>query len=116
MKTLYCPNLKKMPASSLFDALSDPVRLEIVRNLLREDEVSCGECKVGGVKSSAARTAGKPALAKSTMSHHFKVLRDAGLITRREVGKVHYLSLRVDEIEARMPGLLDLLRELNRPL
>jgi DNA-binding transcriptional ArsR family regulator len=102
MKGSYCPNLKKMPLSVLFYALSDPVRIEIIQILLEQDEISCGKCK--------------SSLSKSTMSHHFKVLREAGLIQRREEGKVHFISLRKEEIEARLPGFLDLLRQPIGPL
>ena len=101
MKKDYCPNLKKMPLSSIFDALSDPARVEILLMLLDGNESSCGECK--------------STLSKSTMSHHFKVLREAGLIQRREEGKVHYLSLRVEEIEARVPGFLKMLKIVKEP-
>ncbi len=101
MKRAYAPNLKKMPLSSIFYALSDPARLEIVRALMSDSEVSCGQCR--------------STLSKSTMSHHFKVLREAGLIQRREEGKVHYISLREDEIESRLPGLLNLLKKSPLP-
>jgi DNA-binding transcriptional ArsR family regulator len=93
---------KKLPISSVFYALSDPARIEIVLNLLREKELSCGQCK--------------SELSKSTMSHHFKVLREAGLIQKREDGKVHYISLCVNEIEERIPGLLKVLKTLKNPL
>lgn len=99
MKKNYSPNLKKMPLSVIFDALSDPARIEILKLLIQEKEISCGECQSG--------------LSKSTMSHHFKVLREAGLIKRREEGKVHYISLRKKEIEERVPGLLKMLRMVN---
>lgn len=102
MKSSYSPNLKKMPLSSIFYALSDPARLEIIRMLLEEDETSCGQCKT--------------ALSKSTMSHHFKVLREAGLIQRREEGKVHFISLREEELESRLPGFVELLRKCKGPL
>ena len=90
-----------MPLSSIFDALSDPARLEIIQYLIENDELSCGACKT--------------TLSKSTMSHHFKVLREAGLIQRREEGKIHFISIRVKEIEGRLPGFLDLLRSMKGP-
>ena len=40
------------------------------------------------------------------MSHHFRVLRDAGLVQTRNVGTTHMNSLRGDVLEARFPGLL----------
>ena len=93
MRKGYIPNLSKMPLSAIFYALSDPARLQIVRQLLEDDEVCCGDfkCKV----------------AKSTMSHHFKVLRESGLIQKREKGTQQLNSLRRKEIESRCPGLLE---------
>jgi DNA-binding transcriptional ArsR family regulator len=102
MKTPYCPSLKKIPLSSIFYALSDPIRLEIIQALLEQDEISCGACK--------------SPLSKSTMSHHFKVLRESGLIEKRSEGKVHYLSLRRIEIESRLPGLLIALTKTKGPI
>ncbi len=102
MKNTYFPNLKKMPLSSLFYALSDPVRIEIVLMLLEEDERSCGECARGS-------------LSKSTMSHHFKVLTQAGFLERRKDGKFHTISLREEELEDRAPGILTLLKRAKGP-
>jgi DNA-binding transcriptional ArsR family regulator len=102
MKTTYCPNLKKMPLSTIFNALSDPVRMQIIISLLEEEEISCGQCK-------------DHLLSKSTMSHHFKVLREAGLIQRREEGKTHFISLRLEELESRLPGFLDILKQVRKP-
>jgi len=86
------PNLKKVQLSLIFNALSDPIRLSVVQALAEKDELSCGKCK--------------SSLSKSTMSHHFKVLREVGLIQKRSVGKVHFISLRRRDIDERVPGLL----------
>lgn len=102
MQKNYCPNLKKMPLSAIFDAFSDPARIEIILVLLRQEETSCGECNKG-------------VLSKSTMSHHFRVLQEAGIIQRREEGKIHYLSVRSDEMEARLPGFIEILKKLKGP-
>ena len=102
MKSRTYPSLKKIPVSVIFDALSDPVRLEIFCALLEQDEISCGKCK--------------STLSKSTMSHHFKVLTQAGLIQRREEGTIHFLSVRKEEVDRRLPGLLALLRQMKGPL
>lgn len=74
-------------------ALSDPVRLEIVRSLAQVAEASCGELDGGRPKSS--------------MSHHFRVLRDAGLVCTYGVGTTHINSLRRQEMDSRFPGLLE---------
>lgn len=73
-------------------ALSDPVRLEIVRYLANTQEATCGELDGGRPKSS--------------MSHHFRVLRDAGLVQTRNIGTTHMNSLRAGELDQRFPGLL----------
>src|SRR5476649_1252400 len=73
-------------------ALSDPVRLEIVRCLADVAEASCGELDGGRPKSS--------------VSHHFRVLRDAGLVHTRNVGTTHMNSLRTDIMDSRFPGLV----------
>ena len=46
-------------------------------------------------------------MTKSTRSHHFKVLREAGLIEQEIVGRTKMTSLRRDDLDARFPGLLD---------
>ncbi|MFO7705812.1 MAG: helix-turn-helix domain-containing protein [Halopseudomonas sp.] len=74
-------------------ALSDPVRLEIVRQLASVPQASCGQLDGGRPKSS--------------MSHHFRVLRDAGLVMTQGVGTTHMNSLRRTELDGRFPGLLD---------
>lgn len=76
----------------VFTALSDPVRIGIVVKLYRDGECSCAELD-----------AGRP---KSTMSHHFKVLRSAGLVETRNVGVTHMNRLRRKAIDAAYPGLL----------
>ena len=91
---------KHPPASDLIlervlYALSDPVRLEIVQRLAEVSEASCGELDGGRPKSS--------------MSHHFRVLRDAGLVMTKSVGTTHMNSLRRSDLDARFPGLLDAL-------
>jgi DNA-binding transcriptional ArsR family regulator len=77
----------------IFNALSDPVRLDIVRHLARVTEATCGELDGGRPKSS--------------MSHHFRILRDAGLVQTRVAGTVHQNTLRLDELESRFPGLME---------
>lgn len=101
LKDSSVPSLKKIALSSVFNALSDPARLEIIQILLVHEEITCGQCK--------------STLSKSTMSHHFKVLREAGLIQRREEGKVHYISLRREDIEIRLPGFLDWVGRMAGP-
>jgi DNA-binding transcriptional ArsR family regulator len=44
---------------------------------------------------------------KSTCTHHFKVLREAGVIQQRQEGTSRLNTLRRDDLEARFPGLLE---------
>jgi DNA-binding transcriptional ArsR family regulator len=74
-------------------ALSDPARLEIVRRLAAGDEPSCGTFDLG--------------LSKATLSHHFGVLRESGVVRVRPEGRKRLLSLRMDDLNARFPGLMD---------
>lgn len=74
-------------------ALSDPVRLEIVLKLARAGEIACGCFGL--------------AMPKSTLSHHFKVLRTAGVVATRKEGKEWVNTLRKEDLDARFPGVLD---------
>jgi len=77
-------------------ALGDPLRLRIVGQLAAADAaISCGDLQV--VKE----------VAKSTGSHQFKVLREAGLIRMVPQGRRVMVSLRRNDLEARFPGLLE---------
>jgi DNA-binding transcriptional ArsR family regulator len=93
MRALKHPLPAEFSLERLLYALSDPVRLEIVRYLANVPQASCGELDGGRPKSSA--------------SHHFRVLRDAGLVHTRNVGTTHMNSLRAEELDQRFPGLLN---------
>ncbi|MFC6645578.1 ArsR/SmtB family transcription factor [Granulicella cerasi] len=73
-------------------ALADPVRLEIVRQLHLEGEKACGTFALDRAKSS--------------LSHHFSVLRQTGIIQGETQGTVIMNRLRSKELDARFPGLL----------
>lgn len=73
-------------------ALSDSIRLDIVRKLAGVESATCGELD-----------GGRP---KSTVSHHFKVLRESGLVKTETTGTQHINRLRQSDIESRFPGLL----------
>ncbi|MCK1786788.1 helix-turn-helix domain-containing protein [Pseudomonas sp. TNT11] len=92
MRAFKHPAQQDLTLERVLYALSDSVRLEIVRCLAGVPEATCGELDGGRPKSS--------------MSHHFRVLRDAGLVHTRSVGTTHLNSLRADVLEARFPGLL----------
>ena len=87
------PGLEELELAAVLHALSDPVRLRIVVGLARHDDVSCGSFDLP--------------VTKSTCTHHFKVLREAGVIRQRQAGTARLNSLRREELDARFPGLLD---------
>jgi DNA-binding transcriptional ArsR family regulator len=95
MRPLLHPELSAIPLAAVLHALADPVRLALVRNLDREGEMNCT------ASSGALR------LPKSTLSNHYRVLREAGLVRTRLEGKQAVNRLRREELEARFPGLLD---------
>jgi DNA-binding transcriptional ArsR family regulator len=90
------PDLGEIEIATVLQALSDPVRLEIVRQL--------GACGKGG-----ELTCGELVLpvSKSTGSHHLKALSQAGLIAERAEGTRKHLCLRRAELDERFPGLID---------
>ncbi len=92
MRPFKHPDIDAVSLEHLLHALSDPVRMGIVRHLADEGEASCN-----------ALDGGRP---KSSMSHHFRVLREAGLVWTRNDGVVHMNSLRRKELDKRFPGLL----------
>jgi DNA-binding transcriptional ArsR family regulator len=91
------PARDELDLAAVLHALSDPVRLEIVAGLASGDERTCGSFDV--------------AVTKSTCTHHFRVLREAGLIRQRQQGTMRLNSLRRDDLEARFPGLLGTILE-----
>ena len=92
--SLYHPPREDLELSAVLHALSDPQRLRIVRELSRDPEPRpCGSFLLD--------------VSKSTKTHHFRVLREAGLVAQREVGTSKLTSLRREDLDERFPGLLD---------
>lgn len=92
MRTLIHPNRSDIQLTAVLYALSDPIRLSIIKNLAKNQELTCGAFDI--------------TIAKSTLSHHFKVLREAGVIEIRLEGRQRFISLRISDLDARFPGLL----------
>lgn len=92
-KTLPQPDLREIPVDQVLRALGEPVRLDIVRSLARSEHPM--NCSAFGLTVS-----------KSTSTHHFKVLRESGIITQYDKGTARYSELRGAELEQRFPGLL----------
>ena len=92
--TLYHPQTDELELASVLHALSDPQRLGIVRELSgAHDPQPCGAFDVN--------------VSKSTCTHHFRVLREAGVIEQEVLGTSRLNSLRRDDLDERFPGLLD---------
>ena len=90
------PDLADIEVLDVLQALSDPVRLEMVRQLAScpvQDGLQCGQMKLP-VKKAAA-------------SHHIKVLWEAGIVSSEKQGVYKIITLRRDELDERFPGLLD---------
>lgn len=81
-------------------ALSEPLRLTIIRKLMLESDDYDHPCGWFGL--------GRP---KSTLTHHFRALRDAGLIRQRQYGPERRSRLRTEDLDERFPGLLQLVRD-----
>ena len=78
-------------------ALADPHRLAAVRFVARHGESWCMQ---------VIQEAGLP-MTKPTFSHHLRILREAGIITKRIQGTKGYMSLRKADLDSRFPGLID---------
>ncbi len=97
MRFTYHPPSDTLNLAAVLFALSDPIRLHIVRRLDRRAEQAC---------NVFSEVAGAPPIPKSTLTHHFKVLRECGLIAIRNHGTQRLMSLRRPDLDQRFPGLL----------
>jgi DNA-binding transcriptional ArsR family regulator len=93
--TLHHPDRDQIHLANVLTALGNPLRLTVVRVLANGGEYACGAILKG--------------ISKSTLTHHWRVLRDSGVIRQRPCGRENLLSLRRDDLDARFPGLLDAL-------
>src|SRR4051794_37276256 len=87
------PTVEALELPAVLHALSDPIRLQIVRDLSERGACNCGTFAVP--------------VAKSTLSHHLRVLREAGLTLTEPTGTQRVVSLRRSDLDGRFPGLLD---------
>jgi DNA-binding transcriptional ArsR family regulator len=91
---LMHPTRQELQIADVLHALSDPQRLSVVRSLAGDPMPRrCGSFDLD--------------ITKSTLTHHFRVLREAGIIEQHEEGTARLNSLRRDDLDARFPGLLD---------
>jgi len=101
MRQIKHPTIEQVELTDIMYALSDPTRLEIVMRLANAGKkLTCGELDLNRPKSS--------------MSHHFKILRGAGLVLTLIEGTEHMNSLRIEEIEQKFPGVLSSVIKVQR--
>lgn len=103
MKVYEHPEISEITLPVVMQALSDPCRIAIVRELLVQGRaLACNEVPLD--------------ISKATRSHHFEVLRGAGLIHTEAEGTKCMTTLRRDDIENRFPGLLGLVSAVEEPV
>ncbi|PJJ73401.1 DNA-binding transcriptional ArsR family regulator [Diaminobutyricimonas aerilata] len=101
MRTFEHPHVDDLTIGAVLAALADPYRRQVVRQLADEaDELTCSQFDL--------------AVGKSTRTHHFRVLREAGIIRQHYEGTTIHNALRADDVGSRFPGLLDSVIEAER--
>ena len=86
------PKKADLQLTAVLYALSDETRLQIVQSLAATDDIACSYFDIH--------------MPKSSLSHHFKVLRTSGVITTRKEGTSRINKLRREDLEERFPGVL----------
>jgi DNA-binding transcriptional ArsR family regulator len=97
MRPLFHPSVEDITLEGILHALADPVRVAIYAELVRSE---CSQNCSSFLKFS------EKAIPKSTLSQHFKALREAGLIRGERRGVEMQNTSRCAEIEKRFPGLI----------
>ncbi|MEV4760774.1 helix-turn-helix domain-containing protein [Micromonospora sp. NPDC049559] len=92
------PSREQLNLPDVLEALANPLRLRVVARLAAEGErvlslPSCGELL--------------PEVSKSTASHHWRILRESGVVDQQRDGRYVRSRLRREDLDARFPGLLD---------
>ena len=93
------PGRDNIRLEQVFGALNEPLRMGVVRKLLLESPGTARPCGWFGID--------RP---KSTLTHHFRILREAGVTRQRQFGLERRSEVRIADLDARFPGLLDLVR------
>ena len=99
-RELHHPERDQIELSAVLEAPSEPIRREIVAQLLGQGESPC--------------QAFDDKAPKSNVSYHLARLREAGVTRTRLVGPYRMISVRVDDLAVRFPGLLDSIMAASR--
>lgn len=99
LREIHHPAASELDLPLILRTVGDPLRLAIVRELSDGKEKPCNRLQ---------DALGLPA---STCSYHLRLLREAGLTRTRAEGTERFTSLRRDDLDARFPGLVDVLLE-----
>jgi DNA-binding transcriptional ArsR family regulator len=99
LREIHHPAASELDLANILRTVGDPLRLAIVRELSGGDEKPCNQLQ---------EALGLPA---STCSYHLRLLREAGVTRTRAEGTERFTSLRRDDLDARFPGLVDVLLE-----
>lgn len=91
-KPIFHPTTDQIELTSVLEALSDPIRRDIVLGLFEDGEQNCSAFT--GIST------------KTNLTYHYVRLREAGLTRTRVAGAQRLITLRSDDIESRFPGLL----------
>ena len=91
------PAAEELQLPRILAALAEPNRLATVQYVARSGESCCSE-----VMQQAGLV-----MTKSTFSHHLRILREAGILTKRIQGTKGFTKLRKDDLDRRFPGLID---------
>ena len=94
MRELPHPETEDIELPAVMHALADPIRLELIRMLADDEEWDCGSLDE------------HLTIHKSTVSHHYRVLREAGVTRTRVDGRFRYIHLNREALDERFPGLL----------
>lgn len=92
------PAATEIELATVLRTCGDPIRLAMIRTLAD-----------GGAEMRASDVQGAVGLPTSTCSYHLKLLREAGVTRTRPAGAERWITLRRDDLDARFPGLVDLL-------
>lgn len=98
------PAIDELKLEKVLAALSDPLRLRIMQGLLTSSENYDHSCSWFGFN--------RP---KSSLTHHFKALREAGLISQRQYGLERRSRVREQDLSSRFPGLIGLIVNWEDP-